>query len=136
MKRNQTTVKNNGASSPLQSELSSAAVSFAKQILEILRAHTLQDLSALQPGSSRSASASAPAAAPAQAPRTPRPRTNELKRIGGTRPVDCRVPGCSEPGVRAKMNFCRTHAQSLSREQRLRLRDAQNAEASGQVQKD
>jgi hypothetical protein len=38
-----------------------------------------------------------------------RSRTNELKRIAGTKPVACRVAGCPNPGVRAFGNLCHEH---------------------------
>src|SRR5438067_1102064 len=48
--------------------------------------------------------------------------TNEAKRIAGTKPVACPMPGCNNPGVRRFMNFCVEHHASTPKAEQKRLR--------------
>jgi hypothetical protein len=57
----------------------------------------------------------------------PTPQTSAVRRVAGTKPVACPVPGCQNPGVRPKMNFCNEHADALPKEERRSLRAAQRA---------
>src|SRR5207248_2839531 len=52
-------------------------------------------------------------------------KASEAKRIGGTKPVVCRVEGCKNPGVRTFGNFCVEHHVSLSKTEQKKIRDAQ-----------
>ncbi len=60
----------------------------------------------------------------------PTPQTSAVRRVAGTKPVACPAPGCQNPGVRPKMNFCNEHADALPKEERQSLRAAQRAAAS------
>lgn len=64
---------------------------------------------------------------PGRPRKKPTPQTSAVRRVAGTKPVACPVPGCQNPGVRPKMNFCTEHADALPKEERRRLRDAQRA---------
>lgn len=120
--------KTPGGAMTIQQQLTEAAGAFAREILHILRATTLSDLTALAgrapPGGQ---AASAPAAQEAPRRRRPSARTSTLRRIAGTKPVSCPVPGCETPGVRSKMNFCNEHAASLSKAERIKLRQQQRS---------
>jgi hypothetical protein len=125
--------KDPGAVASIQQQLTEAANVFAREILRILRATTLSDLTVLA-GKAGPAAPTAAAAASREvqdegAPRRKRPsqRTSALRRIAGTKPVVCPVPGCENNGVRSKMNFCNDHASSLSKAERLKLRQQQKA---------
>jgi hypothetical protein len=50
---------------------------------------------------------------------------------GGKIVVRCPVPGCKNPGVRPKRNFCLQHAESLSAAEKNRYRQAQIAQKGG-----
>ena len=54
---------------------------------------------------------------------------NEAKRIAGTKPVACPVPGCGKPGVRTFANFCIDHNRALGKAEKKKLRAAQVAMA-------
>jgi hypothetical protein len=123
----------------IQTQLTQAAHTFAQEILRILRQTTLSELTALagrQPvgagADAERALAPGPAAAPLPAAKPakrkkPTPRTSTLRRIAGTKPVECPVQGCKSPGVRSKMNFCHEHARTLSKAERMKLRQQQRA---------
>ncbi len=101
----------------IHGRIAQAARSFAQEILQILGSATLAELTAVSQGGGLLSSEQ----------RAAYSRTIELKRLGGTRVVECPVQGCKQPGVRAKMNFCHDHFRSLSRPERVRLREAQKA---------
>jgi hypothetical protein len=44
-------------------------------------------------------------------------------------PVQCPAPGCENPGIRAKRNFCAEHAAALTEGEKRRLREAQTGRA-------
>jgi hypothetical protein len=123
--------------SSIQQSLSQAAQEFAQQILGILGASTLTELSALsgrrvEPGAAtrpgpNGAQATAPIGNGLALKKNPTPRTSALRRQAGTKPVQCPVEGCTSPGVRSKMNFCHDHFIQLSNAQKLELRNAQRA---------
>ena len=54
------------------------------------------------------------------------------RRLGKTPvPVQCPVPGCRNPGIRAKRNFCAEHAAGLSDNEKEKLRQQQLASRKG-----
>jgi hypothetical protein len=52
-------------------------------------------------------------------------KTNEAKRIAGTKLVACPVEGCKKPGVRRFSNFCVEHHKSVGKAEQKRLRATQ-----------
>ncbi|MCS6913931.1 MAG: hypothetical protein RMK29_19985 [Myxococcales bacterium] len=120
--------KTSGGVVTIQQQLTEAASAFAREILNILRATTLSDLTALAGRAASGSQAADPAASQEQLRRRrPSARTSTLRRIAGTKPVSCPVPGCQNPGVRSKMNFCNDHAASLPKAERIRLRQQQRS---------
>jgi hypothetical protein len=127
----------------IQEQLAAAAQTFAVEVLRILSASTLADLTSLAgqavpaPEMPRRvgrppaaplppAEAQAPAPGPLSEERRPvEPRTSALRKMAGTKPVECPVPGCSTPGIRSKMNFCHGHFSVLPEPERLKMRQAQ-----------
>lgn len=127
----------------IQEQLAAAAQTFAVEVLQILSASTLADLTSLAGqatpvpelprGPGRPAAASLPlagdqdpgAGAGDDERRPVAPRTSALRKMAGTKPVQCPVPGCSSPGIRSKMNFCHGHFGVLSPQERLKMRQAQ-----------
>lgn len=115
----------------LQQQLTDATHAFAQGILRVLGTSTLSGLTAL---TGRQA-APEPPGKPQQGidsvepPRRKQtsPRTRNLRRLAGTKPVICPVPGCEATGVRSKMNFCNEHSASLSQDDRVHLRQQQRA---------
>ena len=123
--------KSQGPASSLERRLADAATTFAQEILRVLGTSTLSNLTAL----TGKQTAPEPKEKPQQEidPIEPQrrkqtsPRTRTLRKLAGTKPVTCPVPGCETPGVRSKMNFCNEHAASLSQADRDHLRQQQRA---------
>lgn len=120
----------------IQDALTEAAQGFAMEILRILGASTLQELTALAGKAATEDLQVRPLAGrPARferllrlrgiMPKKPSPRTSALRRMAGTKPVPCPYPDCQQPGIRSKMNFCNEHAEQLSKPERARLRQQQ-----------
>jgi hypothetical protein len=108
------------------------AVRFATEVQRVVESNVRLQVSAeferlLEQVSGGRASPSRTKAAGNHRPATAikRSKTNELKRIAGTKPVACRVAGCPNPGVRRFGNFCRDHNASLSSAEKKKLRAAQ-----------
>lgn len=124
--------KDPGPVASIQNQLTEAANMFAREILRILRATTLSDLTMLAGKAAPAAPSRGAVAAVVeddggQRRKRPSPRTSTLRRIAGTKPVECPVQGCENSGVRSKMNFCNDHASSLSKAERVKLRAQQKA---------
>lgn len=100
-----------------------AAHLFTQEILHILGSSTLEELTALT--HSDMTARLMPAAASAAPP--VRRRSMEFLKAIGRIPVPCPVPGCTERGVRSKMNFCMEHASSVPRAEQIKLREAQKS---------
>lgn len=115
----------------IQDALTEATEGFADEVLRFLSQLTVQQLTLL--GVRTDA-----ARRPSQAPMNPQPsqtrpmrpprRLSAVRRSAGTKPVACPVPGCAATGVRAKMNFCPEHADSIPRAERERLRSQQRVQ--------
>lgn len=120
----------------IQEALTDAANAFAQEILRILGSTTLSELTQLAGRAAEGAVTYR--RGPGRPPKIergrvriptkkPSPRTSALRRMAGTKPVPCPVQGCENPGIRSKMNFCNEHAESLSKADRVRLRQLQRA---------
>lgn len=59
-----------------------------------------------------------------QIPSTPS-KVDAAKRAAALKAVECPVPGCKNPGVRAFSNFCSEHHQSIPKGEQKKLREKQ-----------
>ncbi len=98
----------------IRQQIADAARRYAQEVLHIVGSATVAQLQALSRFQRL------------RAPEARQPDVSARKRMGGTKPVACPVPGCKNTGVRRHMNFCHEHA-TLPRRQRLRLRAAQRS---------
>lgn len=128
--------------SAIQQQLSQAAHSFAQEILAILRGTTLSDLAVLTgrrlPVSTEEGGGESEGGVPfspmgMNGRKPPSPKTSAVRRFAGTKPVQCPVDGCTEPGIRSKMNFCHTHASELTKVEKTKLRNIQRQDHQAEV---
>jgi hypothetical protein len=129
----QSSTQDPGRRTTIQERIASAANMFTQEILVILGSSTLAELTEVSQDSGlpvipdvRSQSQEK-SKAKADGPR-PKKKVLDFLKVIGRMAVQCPVKGCTNRGVRSKMNFCAEHALSIPPDEQRRLREIQKAE--------
>ena len=114
----------------IQEQISNACRNFTQQVIRIIGSSNLRELCAVAAPERVDTSTPAPRANGVTSPA----RRVQLREMGMLA-VTCPVPGCEARGIRNKSNFCVEHANTLSEEIKVQLREDQKAAKSATANK-